>query len=400
MSDLHKPLAGAKTAKPRSAKGGAVLPFAVFVGALGILAFAVWTYLGYSNDGPQRVAISEQVKPQPSAGASEATSNQATPTEDDEQPISLNPDGTLDLSKVKKLSPLLPLDQEDGAPAAPPTSPAFVPKPVPASRLSAWVARPDMVEQSKYGPLPKISDGGLRPLDAYSKSAGVIGANRVAIIIGGFGLSQTGSQQAIAALPSSITLGFSPVGNSLQRWMQAARREGHEVLLQLPMEPLGYPTINPGPRTLVSTASENENLDNLHWAMGRMTNYPVVMNYLGAGLSVKPNALRPILAEVRRRGLGYIDDGSAQASQTLAMAREMGIPNAKGTLVLDGVRNSAQIKAKLANLEAVAKARGFAIGTGSVFPETVQAVTEWAAQAQSRGIVIVPASNLIKDYRR
>ncbi|MEL7229872.1 MAG: divergent polysaccharide deacetylase family protein [Pseudomonadota bacterium] len=399
MSDLHKPLSAAKPKAPNTIAKW--VPLAAITLTLVIALSGFWVFIQNRDSAVQRVAInSEADKPASSSPPPNVDpAREAGQTGPGEGEIGINPDGTLDLSKVKKLSPLLPIDQEDGA-ADPTPKPAFVPKPVPSNPLSDWVPRPDMVEQSAFGPLPKISPGGIRPLDAYSKSSGLIGANRVAIILGGLGLSQTGSQKAIAELPSSITLGFSPIGNSLQRWMQAARREGHEVVLQLPMEPLGYPAINPGPRTLVSSASEAQNRENLHWAMARMTNYPLVMNYLGAGLGTKPEALRPILAEIRRRGLGYIDDGSAQASRTLTLAQEMGIPNAQGSIVLDGNRNADQIRAKLNNLEALAKARGFAIGTASIFPETVAVVKEWAQQAKRRGILIVPASNLIKDYQR
>ena len=63
--------------------------------------------------------------------------------------------------------------------------------------MSDWVPLPDLVEKSEFGPLPKISDGDVRPLDAYSQASGMTGANRVAIIVGGLGLSQTGTQSAI-----------------------------------------------------------------------------------------------------------------------------------------------------------------------------------------------------------
>ena len=84
---------------------------------------------------------------------------------------------------------------------------------------------PDLVEKSEFGSLPRISNSNVRPLDAYSQSSGLTGANRVALIVGGLGLSQTGTQAAIKALPPSISLGFSPFGNSLQRWMQNADRK-------------------------------------------------------------------------------------------------------------------------------------------------------------------------------
>lgn len=399
MDDLHKPLGtGTGKAKGLAKRNINWLGTLVVAGIIGLVALATYYVVEARRWDKIVVAINdaeqsaEQTPPKTTGAPGEkpAQGEEATDDQDDE----------FNLNKVKKLSPLLPLEgtvaEQAGIP--PPEKPAFTPRPTPVRRLSDWVPVPDLVEQSEFGRLPKVSDTGVRPLDAYSKSSGTIGANRVALIVGGLGISQTGTQAAIKDLPSEITLGFSPFGNSLQRWMQAARREGHEVVLQLPMEPLGYPTINPGPRTLTSQATAGQNLQNLRWSMARMTNYPVVVNYLGAGLSNKPEAMRPILDEIRRRGLGYIDDGSVRSSRAIEIAKEMSLPHAQGAMVMDVSREESRIRANLRNLEAIAKQTGFAIGTATAFPRSVDVIKQWASEAQKRGILIVPVSNLLTDY--
>src|SRR5690606_25577367 len=103
-----------------------------------------------------------------------------------------------------------------------------------------------LIEDSEIGPLPTRGEDGRRPFDAYARPwSGARGA-RVAIVIGGLGVSQSGTQRAIEQLPPEVTLAFASGGNSLDRWMQAARREGHEVLMQVPLEPFDYPQVDPG----------------------------------------------------------------------------------------------------------------------------------------------------------
>lgn len=398
MDDLHKPLGKQSDASSgKSNKKSAWFFSAVVFCAACLFGLAAYFLIDWQPN-KTLVAINDTTK-NSSTPLRTTQESDTSGTAGENTPI-YDENGNLDLSKVKPLSPLEPIDEPDGTAAgvAATPAPSFKPRPTPPRQLSAWVPLPDLIEQSDFGPLPKSSDGGVRPLDAYSTSGGTIGASRVAIIIGGLGLSQTGTQKAIADLPSEITLGFSPFGNSLQRWMQAARREGHEVVLQLPMEPLGYPTIDPGPRTLTSTASVGDNLTNLHWSMARMTNYPLVMNYLGAGMNNKPDALLPILQEVKKRGLGYIDDGSMPSSLSMKLAKDMRLPHAKGSFVLDKNRDADRIKAMLTSLEAQSKRTGFAIGTATAFPETVKVIQEWVKDAPRRGILVVPASNLVKDY--
>src|SRR5690606_21886588 len=115
-----------------------------------------------------------------------------------------------------------------------------------------------LVEETEFGPLPRRAADGRRPFDVYARPwSGARGA-RVAIVIGGLGVSQTGTQGAIAGLPPEVTLAFASGGNSLDRWMQAARREGHEIVMQVPLEPFDYPSVDPGRNTLTVDAAPAE----------------------------------------------------------------------------------------------------------------------------------------------
>jgi len=302
---------------------------------------------------------------------------------------------------IKPLSPLEPLSPVDVPSSARSDPPVFNPKPDPQiATRSKWQPHPDLIEVSEFGSLPKISVGGVRPLDAYSQSSGTVGANRVAIVVGGFGISQTGTLEAIQKLPAGITLGFSPFGNSLNRWGQTAIKDGHEIALQVPMEPLGYPSVDPGPRTLTVNGVGGENLQNLRWSLGRMTNYPVVMNYLGAGFSGQDRTLRPMLKEMKARGLAYLDDGSVHASLATEIAQDIRMPYASGNLVIDAARDPRRIKAQLEAVELLARNRGFVIATATAFPQTVDIIAEWAKAARKRGILLVPLSTLVKDFQR
>lgn len=257
-----------------------------------------------------------------------------------------------------------------------------------------------LLEQTDDGPLPVRAPDGRRPLDVYARPwSGARGA-RVAVVIGGLGLSQTGTQAAVAKLPSEITLAFAPQGNSLGRWMQTARREGHEIVMQVPLEPFDYPNVDPGRNTLTVEASAEENIRRLHWALSRTTNYTGVMNYMGARFTADTAAMQPIMSELAERGLLYLDDGSSARSVAPELALKSRVPFAAGDAAIDAVRDRDAILKKLDDLERTARAKGFAIGTGNAFDVTVDAVASWAAEAKRRGIEIVPISALVNDPER
>lgn len=255
----------------------------------------------------------------------------------------------------------------------------------------------EMIEDSEQGPLPMRAADGRRPFDVYARPwSGARGA-RVAIVIGGLAVSQTGTQAAIEKLPAEVTLGFASGGNSIGRWMQAARRKGHEVVMQLPLEPFDYPTVNPGRNTLTVDGSAEENLQNLRWTLARTTNYTGVMNYMGARFVTDSAAMAPVMDELGKRGLLYLDDGSTARSVAQDLAIKDRVPFAAADTTIDGERDRGSILKKLDQLEATARAKGYALGTGSAFDETVDAVRTWVVEARKRGIEIVPVSAVAID---
>ncbi|TGT78672.1 divergent polysaccharide deacetylase family protein [bacterium M00.F.Ca.ET.159.01.1.1] len=257
-----------------------------------------------------------------------------------------------------------------------------------------------LIETSETGPLPMRSADGRRPFDVYARPwSGARGA-RVAIVIGGLAVSQTGTQAAIAKLPAEVTLAFAPQGNSIGRWMQSARQSGHEIVMQVPLEPFDYPNVNPGRNTLTVSATPDENLKSLHWALSRTTNYTGVMNYMGARFSADASAMEPLMAELGKRGLAYVDDGSSSRSVAPDLALKDGVPFVAGDTAIDAVQDRGEILKKLDSLEATARAKGSAVGIGSAFDITVDTVTSWIAEAKKRGIEIVPISAVAIDPQK
>jgi uncharacterized protein len=277
-----------------------------------------------------------------------------------------------------------------------------VPDAQPAIRLAP---APDkrLVERGRHGALPKLSPDGLRPADVYArpvtaqqKAAPV----RIAIIVGGLGIGQTTTNDAIQKLPGPISLAFAPYGGDLDRQVARARDNGHEVLLQAPMEPFDYPDNDPGPQTLVSTLPPEQNIDRLQWVLSRFTGYVGVINFMGGRFTSSDGALSPVMREMASRGLLYVDDGSSGRSIAPQLAASSGVSVAKADVVIDAVQRGAEIDAALARLEKIAREKGSAVGYGAALPVTVERLQRWAKAAEGRGVTLVPVSALATSPRR
>ena len=251
-----------------------------------------------------------------------------------------------------------------------------------------------LVEATDDGPLPRIAADGTRPLDAYARpSLADPREPRIAIVVGGIGIDPDGTRNAIATLPGPITLAFAPYGEELAGALAAARGAGHEILLQVPLEPFNYPATDPGPNTLVAGDAAEENLARLRWFLGRLTNYVGVVNYMGARFTGEPDALAPVMEEIGSRGLLYLDDGSSPRSRAAEAAG--GTPFLRADMVLDADLDAASIDLRLRQLQAIARERGYAVATATAFPVSVERIAAFVQAAESRGVVIVPLSALV-----
>nr|WP_254007623.1 divergent polysaccharide deacetylase family protein [Rhizobium sp. L1K21] len=264
----------------------------------------------------------------------------------------------------------------------------------------AGLPNDDLIEETPEGKLPIVGPDGLRPFDYYARPWSGARGTRIAIVVAGLGISQTGTMRAIEELPEQITLAFAANGNSLSRWAPEARRNGHEILLQVPMEPFNYPQNDPGRGTLVSSKSAATNIANLHAAMGRMTGYTGIMNYLGGRFLAAGDALQPVMQDIGERGLMFFDDGTSVQSLSGDYAKAYDMPHAFADLVLDEQVDTEAILKKLDELERIAYRKGTAIGVASGFDESLSAIAEWAQEAGGHGIEIVGVSALADNAGR
>ena len=254
-----------------------------------------------------------------------------------------------------------------------------------------------LIERTRQGLLPRIGPDGARPADVYARPAGALPgrtrpAARIAILVGGLGISQSATTDAIGKLPPAVTLAFAPYGGKLEQHATRAREEGHEIMVQVPMEPFDYPDNDPGPHTLIAGAKPQDNLERLHWVMARIGGYVGLVNFMGAKLTGDEAALAPILREVGGRGLFFLDDGSSSRSLVAVVGHQVRAPTLRADAVLDGVPRADAIDGELAKVEEVARKRGLAVASASALPLTVERIARWARTLEQRDILLVPVS--------
>jgi uncharacterized protein len=249
-----------------------------------------------------------------------------------------------------------------------------------------------LLEKSRYGMIPVVSDG-LKPFTVYAAEADRVRAAKmpvVSIVVGGLGVGAAKTTDAIMKLPAAVTLAFTPYGSDPAKLAERARAQHHEILLQIPMEPFDYPDNDPGPQTLLTTLGAEQNLDRLYWHLSRFQGYAGIANFMGGRFVVTDAVMQPILREAAKRGLGYLDDGSAPRSVAPSLAASQAMPFATADLSIDAVPTALEIDRALAKLESLARERGTAVGIASALPISIERIGVWSKALESHGIMLVP----------
>jgi polysaccharide deacetylase 2 family uncharacterized protein YibQ len=390
VDDLTAPLGQEQTKKRRFALSVGIPQILLGALSLSVVTFAAWAVINDDPFGGEPIAKIATDLPVGSGGEkSEGPKGKSDPTRpnrydgptaESEQPAL--PPGTqmvtiIDGSSGKREQVVIPIapDEQNA------TSDVRV------------------IEPSRYGPLPKVAKDGARPADIFAQPAKAIpgkpDAPRIAIVVSGLGVGSAATAEALKKLPGAVTLAFMPYSADLNGQVSRARSSGHEVLLQVPMEPLDYPDNDPGPQTLLTSLDIPQNIDRLHALMARTQGYVGLTSFMGERFSATEAVLAPVLREIAKRGLIYFDDGSSSRSVASQLAGAHNLSFVKSDITIDAVPTPSEIDSALGRLESIARGRGTAVGTVSALPVSIGRIAKWIQAAEGRGFVLVPISATI-----
>lgn len=236
------------------------------------------------------------------------------------------------------------------------------------------------------------------PADVYARNfSNADGRPMVGLVIGGLGINATQTQLAIDDLPAEVTLSFALDSKRLDYWIKTARADGHEVLIEVPMEAYDYGRMKMHPDTLLAAADAKSNLARLDAILSRTSGYFGVVNYQGAKFAANVDASSAVLQRLADRGIAFIDDGSVERGGFASPARTSGVRYARAAGPIDTRQSPDEINAELLDLETLAREKGAAFGSGYAFPVTVEAAKVWIAQLPEKGLVLAPVSAITKE---
>ncbi len=223
---------------------------------------------------------------------------------------------------------------------------------------------------------------------------------RMALIIDDYG-ADPGASAGFRGLPGTFTAAVRSNLDGAGRVADEARKAGMEVILDLPLEPKNYPTRSPGDDAILVDLSGREIRKRLGQALDRVGPVPGVKTFMGSLAVEDRDVMRPVLEELQKRGLFFVDATLSLYSTVPELAHEIGVPLYEVTSqseVDEGRRDAGSIGIRFDDLVDTCRRRGYAIGIIHAREGTLTVLRERLPGLAREGIVVLPLSQVMKAH--
>jgi len=215
---------------------------------------------------------------------------------------------------------------------------------------------------------------------------------KIAIVVDDLGVDYRLSQKAIR-LPAAVTLAFLPHGARVRDLAKEARDTGHEILLHMPMEPLGVE--NPGQGALKTDLPLSEIQLRFQTALASFTGFDGVNNHMGSKFTAFAEGMNVVADEMLQRNLFFLDSRTNVNSIASRVAKEKGLPFGYRDVFLDDDRSPEAIRRQLALAKRIAQRKGYAVAIGHPHNATLDVLEKWTADAAAEGVELVPVNAVV-----
>jgi hypothetical protein len=221
---------------------------------------------------------------------------------------------------------------------------------------------------------------------------------QITIIIDDIGYD-LGPVKELMKIDADITFAILPLCSHSKEAAEMLHNAGKETLLHLPMEPNSYPKEKPGNGALFTDMNDKELLYQLDKDLASVPFISGVNNHMGSKFMGDEEKLELIFGRLKKRNLFFIDSRTAANSKASIASEKVGLQWASRKIFLDNSRNYDEIYKILVNVAENTDAGDISpiIIIGHPYPETIRAIRNAASFLRQKGVLVVPASKLVKE---
>ncbi|MCK5681336.1 divergent polysaccharide deacetylase family protein [bacterium] len=200
-----------------------------------------------------------------------------------------------------------------------------------------------------------------------------------------------------ASLPMSLTFAIFPQLSNSRKVARYFVARQCDIILHMPMEPLDFPTQDPGPGALFRSMSDDQLRQAFVVGLDFLPGIIGVNNHMGSCLTADAQKMVQVMDVLKGRDLFFLDSRTIADSVAYKNALAAGIPALQRDVFIDNDRDVEKIVEQFQVLIEIARVRGAAIGIGHPYPETLEALALLPRMVALAGVEIVAVQSLLKQ---
>ncbi len=249
----------------------------------------------------------------------------------------------------------------------------------------------------QVGP-PKVQNDYPSPAvapETEKPGPGVGTSCRLAIIIDDMG-SSLSEARSLTAIKVPMTFAIIP-GLRVDKEVAAyAATNGIETMIHIPMQSKGWPTRHLETNGLLVSMDADELQERVSGFVQQFPGAVGVNNHMGSEFTEQEEKMTVVLQALKKKNLFFIDSVTSSESAGLRVAQRLGIRSSRRNVFLDNEQERGYILGQLNQAVRMAKKNGSAIAICHPHPATITTLAAALPELASRGVNLVPASQLVK----
>ena len=270
-------------------------------------------------------------------------------------------------------------------------------KPIPKQSAEPK-AKSDPRSESNFDTKPdtKLGVGAAKPQRTEPNSSQP-DLPKFALIIDDLGYMQPELVTRLCSLPVAFSVAVLPYQEYSRESADIAHRLGKEVMLHLPMEPIGYPGPgrDPGPHAILFNLKEAEVRQRVRLALDEVPHRVGVNNHMGSRITPDRERMGWVLQEIKARKYFFVDSRTEKDTVAYELAQKLGVPAAERRVFLDDDKTFPEMERQWNRALQLAAKDGAVIIIGHIYPETVAALEKLVPRAKGQ-VRFVAAGQLVR----
>lgn len=176
---------------------------------------------------------------------------------------------------------------------------------------------------------------------------------------------------------------------------RAITQAGAEYIVHLPMEPISYPQVFPGPIPLLLKLSARTTTSRMQNYFTQLPHALGASSHMGSAYTADWGKMRLVQGLLSKKKLLFLNSRTIGTDVPQQVARQIGLPYLERDVFLDNNPDEKAIAGQLEKALELARQKGHAIAIGHPYPQTLKVLRR--AFRNRKGVMLVPLSRFSKN---